>query len=68
MSRYDFTTQRLFIDAPLSEGARIVMDKGQTNYLVNVLRMREGDPVLILMDATASGRRPWPRQVARARW
>ncbi|MCX5518176.1 16S rRNA (uracil(1498)-N(3))-methyltransferase [Kaistia defluvii] len=47
MSRYDFTTQRLFIDAPLGEGARIVMDKGQTNYLVNVLRMREGDPVLI---------------------
>ena len=47
MSRYDFSTQRLFIDAPLSEGARIVMDKGQTNYLVNVLRMREGDPVLI---------------------
>jgi 16S rRNA (uracil1498-N3)-methyltransferase len=47
MSRYDFTTQRLFIDAPLNAGARIVMDKGQTNYLVNVLRMREGDPVLI---------------------
>ncbi|ODT13484.1 MAG: 16S rRNA (uracil(1498)-N(3))-methyltransferase [Kaistia sp. SCN 65-12] len=47
MSRYDFTTQRLFIDAPLAAGARIVMDKGQTNYLVNVLRMREGDPVLI---------------------
>jgi 16S rRNA (uracil1498-N3)-methyltransferase len=47
MSRYDFTTQRLFIDAPLHAGARITMDKGQTNYLVNVLRMREGDPVLI---------------------
>jgi 16S rRNA (uracil1498-N3)-methyltransferase len=47
MSRYDFTTQRLFIDAPLNAGARIVMDKGQTNYLVNVLRMREGDPVLV---------------------
>ncbi|MBN9059883.1 MAG: 16S rRNA (uracil(1498)-N(3))-methyltransferase, partial [Rhizobiales bacterium] len=47
MSRYDFTTQRLFLDAPLDAGARVVLDKGQTNYLVNVLRMREGDPVLI---------------------
>lgn len=47
MSRYDFTTQRLFIDAPLAAGHRIALDKGQANYLVNVLRMAPGDPVLI---------------------
>lgn len=47
MSRYDFTTQRLFLDAPLAEGGRVPLDKNQTNYLVNVLRMNAGDPVLV---------------------
>ena len=47
MSRYDFTTQRLFLDAPLAEGERIAIDRDQANYLVNVLRMNAGAAVLV---------------------
>ena len=47
MSRYDFRTPRLFVDAGLQAGASIALDKGQANYLVNVLRLAPGDPVLL---------------------
>ncbi|MBF9231761.1 16S rRNA (uracil(1498)-N(3))-methyltransferase [Microvirga alba] len=47
MSAYDFNAPRLFIDAPLSAGARIALDRGQANYLLNVLRLGTGDAVLI---------------------
>lgn len=47
MSRYDFTTQRLFLDASLAAGASIALDRDQANYLVNVLRMTAGAPVLV---------------------
>ncbi len=47
MSRYDFTSQRLFLDAPLAEGARVPLDRDQANYLVNVLRMGPGAAVLV---------------------
>ncbi len=47
MARTDFSSPRLFIDAPLQPGARIVPAAGQINYLVNVLRLRGGARVLI---------------------
>ncbi len=47
MSRYDFTGQRLFLDAPLHDGARVPLDRDQANYLVNVLRMAPGAGVLV---------------------
>ena len=47
MSRYDFTAQRLFVDAPLSGGARIDLSREQANYLLNVLRLAAGDSVII---------------------
>ena len=47
MSRYDFTSQRLFLDAPLEAGARVPLDRDQANYLVNVLRMAPGAGVLV---------------------
>lgn len=47
MSRYDFTSQRLFLNAPLAPAARIPLDRDQANYLVNVLRMRPGEAVLV---------------------
>ena len=46
MERYDYTTQRLFVDAPLGEGVSVALDKGQSNYLLNVLRMKGGANVL----------------------
>jgi 16S rRNA (uracil1498-N3)-methyltransferase len=46
MPRYDFRTPRLYIDAPLEDGASIALDASQANYLGNVLRMKDGDAVL----------------------
>jgi 16S rRNA (uracil1498-N3)-methyltransferase len=47
MSRYDFRTTRLFVEAPLAAGAMVPLERDQTNYLVNVLRMKPGAPVLV---------------------
>jgi 16S rRNA (uracil1498-N3)-methyltransferase len=46
MSRYDFRTPRLYIDAPLVAGAVVPLAPAQANYLGNVLRLASGDPVL----------------------
>lgn len=43
----DFRTQRLFVDAPLSQGTELRLGREQTHYLTGVLRMGVGDPVLI---------------------
>ncbi len=34
---------RLYVDAPLSEGARVVVDEGQAHYLLHVMRAKVGD-------------------------
>ena len=47
MSRYDFAAQRLFVDAPLADGARIALSREQANYLLNVLRLGAGDSVIV---------------------
>ncbi|HUL89812.1 MAG TPA: 16S rRNA (uracil(1498)-N(3))-methyltransferase [Pseudolabrys sp.] len=47
MPRYDFRTPRLFVDAPLAAGGEILLDRGQANYLRNVLRLGRGDDVLL---------------------
>lgn len=47
MARYDFSTQRLFVDAPLQSGGHIETDRAQANYLVNVLRLKPGAEVLL---------------------
>jgi 16S rRNA (uracil1498-N3)-methyltransferase len=47
MSRYDFRTTRLFVELPLAAGMMIPLERDQTNYLVNVLRMKPGAPVLV---------------------
>jgi 16S rRNA (uracil1498-N3)-methyltransferase len=38
---------RLFVDAPLSNGAAISCTPDQANYLVNVLRLAAGDGILV---------------------
>ena len=45
--RIDFTSQRLFLDQPMAEGARLTLDRAQSNYRVNVLRMRAGARLLV---------------------
>jgi 16S rRNA (uracil1498-N3)-methyltransferase len=47
MAHYDFRTPRLFVEVPLAAGTRVTLDRGQTNYLVNVLRLAAGRPVLL---------------------
>jgi 16S rRNA (uracil1498-N3)-methyltransferase len=46
MSRYDFTAQRLFVEADLTEGGTVACTPAQTNYLRNVLRLAAGDAIL----------------------
>jgi 16S rRNA (uracil1498-N3)-methyltransferase len=47
MARTDFTSPRLCVEASLSEGARVALSPEQANYLLNVLRLREGARVLV---------------------
>ncbi|WP_244266857.1 16S rRNA (uracil(1498)-N(3))-methyltransferase [Polycladidibacter stylochi] len=39
--------QRLYVDAPLNAGLQFSADRAQANYLLNVLRMGEGSPLLL---------------------
>src|SRR5262245_6578891 len=47
MSRYDFSAQRLFVDADLAEGESVACTPAQTNYLRNVLRLKARDAILV---------------------
>lgn len=38
---------RLFVEGPLAEGIVLPLAREQANYLLNVLRLKEGDPVLL---------------------
>lgn len=46
MPGYDFRTPRLFVDAPLAAGAIVTLDRMQTNYLCNVLRLSQDASIL----------------------
>jgi 16S rRNA (uracil1498-N3)-methyltransferase len=46
MARYDFRSQRLFVEEGLTAGASLALSRNQENYLVNVLRLKPGDAVL----------------------
>jgi 16S rRNA (uracil1498-N3)-methyltransferase len=46
MPEFDFSAARLFVDAPLREGERIVLERNQSNYLGNVLRLSAGETIL----------------------
>ncbi len=47
MTLFDFRAPRLFIDAALSPGATVALERDQSNYLGNVLRLAAGDTVLV---------------------
>ncbi|WP_407187306.1 16S rRNA (uracil(1498)-N(3))-methyltransferase [Bradyrhizobium centrosematis] len=46
MPSHDFRAPRLFVDAPLAQDARVALDRDQSNYLGNVLRLAAGGEVL----------------------
>jgi 16S rRNA (uracil1498-N3)-methyltransferase len=47
MARTDFRTPRLYVSEQLATGAEVKLEPQQTNYLVNVLRLGAGAPVLV---------------------
>jgi 16S rRNA (uracil1498-N3)-methyltransferase len=47
MPRYDFRSPRLYVEAPLGEGAEVALDPAQTHYLATVLRLNAGSRVLV---------------------
>jgi 16S rRNA (uracil1498-N3)-methyltransferase len=47
MARHDFRTPRLFVDKDLAADREIPLDRGQANYVRNVLRLAAGATVLV---------------------
>ena len=47
MARSDFSSPRLYVPDPLAFGDRVALTPEQGNYLLNVLRLREGARVLV---------------------
>ena len=44
---YDFRSPRLFVESDLGDGMTIALTREQANYLLNVMRLGQGDGVLI---------------------
>jgi len=47
LAAYEFNAPRLFVEASLQAGGRIPLDRAQANYLLNVLRLKSGDAILV---------------------
>jgi len=47
MAVHDFTSQRLFVENDLNEGSVFEASREQANYLINVLRMKQGEGILV---------------------
>ena len=47
MPELDFRAPRLFVDAPLGAGQTVALERNQSNYLGNVLRLSAGDTILV---------------------
>jgi 16S rRNA (uracil1498-N3)-methyltransferase len=53
---------RLFVRTPIGEGVAVSLDPGQANYLGNVMRLKEGSPLLVFDGASGE----WLARVAEA--
>jgi 16S rRNA (uracil1498-N3)-methyltransferase len=47
MPEFDFRAPRLFVDASLKVGDRIALERNQSNYLGNVMRLAAGESILV---------------------
>jgi 16S rRNA (uracil1498-N3)-methyltransferase len=47
MPQLDFRKPRLFVDAALAPGQTVALERGQGNYLGNVLRLAAGETILV---------------------
>jgi 16S rRNA (uracil1498-N3)-methyltransferase len=63
MPKYDFSAPRLFVDATLRAGETVPLERDQSNYLGNVLRLAAGETILVFngrdgeWQATIAGRK-----------
>ncbi|CAN7518951.1 16S rRNA (uracil(1498)-N(3))-methyltransferase [Bradyrhizobium sp. LjRoot220] len=60
MPELDFRAPRLFVDAPLSPGERVALERSQSNYLGNVLRLSAGESILVFNGRDGE----WQAQIA----
>jgi 16S rRNA (uracil1498-N3)-methyltransferase len=47
MTRYDIRTPRLYVDTPLAGGTAVTLAASPAHYLLHVLRLKAGEPVLL---------------------
>ena len=47
MATYDFSAPRLYVEPDLGGGTSLPLDRAQHNYLCNVLRLKQGEAVLV---------------------
>ncbi len=47
MPEFNFRSPRLFVDAALAAGRTVELERSQSNYLGNVLRLAAGETVLV---------------------
>src|ERR1700733_6283482 len=63
MPQHDFRKPRLFVEAALAAGETVALERDQSNYLGNVLRLNAGDTILVFngrdgeWQATIAGRK-----------
>jgi 16S rRNA (uracil1498-N3)-methyltransferase len=63
MPQLDFRKPRLFVDAALASGSMVTLERDQSNYLGNVLRLSAGETILVFngrdgeWQASISGRK-----------
>ena len=60
MPELDFRAPRLFVDAPLRPGEKIALERNQSNYLGNVLRLSAGEQILVFNGRDGE----WQAQIA----
>jgi 16S rRNA (uracil1498-N3)-methyltransferase len=47
MPSYDFHAARLYVNAPLAAGAVVALERAQAHYLKSVLRLKDGQDILV---------------------
>jgi 16S rRNA (uracil1498-N3)-methyltransferase len=60
MPELDFNAPRLFVEAPLKAGQTVALERNQSNYLGNVLRLAAGDTILVFNGRDGE----WQAQIA----
>src|SRR5712671_8034859 len=60
MPEFDFSARRLFVDASLKAGQTVALERNQSNYLGNVLRLSAGGTILVFNGRDGE----WQAQIA----